>query len=114
MNSPPSNKPKIPPPGSTSVRFGSAFLRPSNEKDHYELMRTIITVSNEGDRVTTESHPEPIGPIAVYRIKRNGDNVDMTKTSAMGPPPRMMTSDPQTKQPLELILVWWPGMDSNE
>lgn len=106
------SSPKNPPPGSTSVRFGSAFLRPANERDHFELMRPVITISNEGDRLIKGEHPDPIGPIAVYRTKRRGDKVDMTKVSMMGPPPEMKTSDPKTGQPIELILVWWPGMDN--
>lgn len=107
------DKPELPPPGSTSVRFGPAFLRPAQEKDHYELMRPVFTVSNEGDRLMKGEHPDPVGPIAVYRAKRRGDKVDMTKVSLAGPPPEMRTSDPKTGQPLELMLVWWPGMDND-
>ena len=114
MPSTPSDKPNLPPPGSTSVRFGPAFLRPAKEKGHYELMRPILTISNEGDRLTGGQHPDPIGPIAVYRAKRRGDKVDLLKTSmTSGPPPEMKTSDPRTGEPIELILVWWPQMDSN-
>lgn len=113
MSSLSGDKPQIPPPGSTSVRFGPAFLRPAAEKDHYELMRPVITVSNEGDRLMKGQHPDPIGPIAVYRTKKRGDKVDMSKASLTGPPQEMRTSDPKTGQPLELILAWWPQMDAN-
>jgi hypothetical protein len=104
---------QIDPPkqGATSVRFGPAFLRPSKEKDHYELMRPIVTVSN-GDKLERTQHSEPIGPLAVYRVKRRGDKIDMTKFDPSGPPPEMKTSDPKTGQPMELILEWWPGKES--
>ena len=98
--------------GKTSVRFGKAFRRPAKEKDHYELMRPIVTVRNEGDRVVQEQHTEPVGPIAVYRIKRKGDRtVAMSDMVAGGPPPEMRTSDPKTGQPMTLTLVWWPGKE---
>lgn len=107
-----SSKPELPDAGNTSVRLGPAFLRPAKEKGHYELMRPIVTLANEGDRLTRGQHPDPVGPIAVYRTKGRGDKVDMTKVSRFaGPPPEMKTMDPRTKQPIELILVWWPGMD---
>lgn len=109
-----SKKPPLPPPGSTSVRFGPAFLRPAKERDHYELMRPVFTLANEGDRLVKIEHPDPIGPIAVYRTKRRGDKVDMAKVSLVGAPPEMKTSDPKTGQPIELTLVWWPGMDNDE
>lgn len=103
---------KPPEAGSTSVRFGKAFLRPAKEKDHYELMRPIITVKNEGDRITTEAHTDPVGPLAVYRIKGRGDkSPDMRDMVSGGPPPEMRTSDPKTGQPMALILVWWPGKE---
>ena len=112
---PPSERPELPPPGSTSVRLGAAFLRPAPEKDHYELMRHVVMVANEGDRLMKGEHPDPIGPIAVYRTKRRGDKIDMTKVSmTSGPPPEMRTSDPKTGQPIELILVWWPGAGNLE
>lgn len=101
---------KPPDAGNTSVRFGKAFLRPAQERGHYELMRPIVTVKNEGDRVVTEQHTDPIGPLAVYRIKRRGDVAPtVSGMVAGGPPPEMKTSDPKTGQPMDLILVWWPG-----
>ncbi len=107
----PSDDPSVvaPPMGSTSVRLGPAFLRPATERDHFELMRPVITVSNEGDRLTKAEHPDPIGPIAVYRAKRRGDIIDRMKFSLTGPPPEMRTSDPKTGKPIELVLVWWAG-----
>jgi hypothetical protein len=103
---------KPPDAGNTSVRFGKAFLRPAKEKDHFELMRPIITVRNEGDRIVTEAHGDPVGPIAVYRIKRKGDkSANMRDMVAGGPPPEMRTSDPKTNQPMTLVLVWWPGKE---
>lgn len=97
----------LPPPGSTSVRFGAAFLRPAKERDHYELMRPILTVTNEADRVTETQHPEPIGPLAVYRKFRRGDVPP--EVGFGGPPPTMMTSE--GGQPVKLLLAWWPGAD---
>ena len=97
--------------GATSVRMGPAFLRAAREKDHFELMRPIITVKNEGDRLVTEQHSSPIGPIAVYRVKRRGDKVNPAEYSITGPAQEIKTSDPKTGQPMELILVWWPGKD---
>lgn len=104
-------RPAKPDPGKTSVRLGAAFLRPSKERDHYELMRPAITVRNEGDRTVTEQHGEAIGPLAVYRIKRRGDKINLTEHNSFGPPPEMRTSGPDGK-PLTLILVWWPGQDA--
>ena len=98
--------------GKTSVRFGKAFLRPAKEKDHFELMRPIVTVRNEGDRVIQEQHTEPVGPLAVYRIKGKGDqSAAMRDIVQGGPPPEMRTSNPQTGQPMTLMLVWWPQME---
>ena len=102
-----------PEPGKTSVRFGSAFLRPADEKDHYELMRPIVTATNEGGRTTTQAHAQPIGPLAVYRRKRRGDDIP-SYFDPLGPPPEMKTMDPKTKQPIELVLVWWPKMEKGE
>jgi hypothetical protein len=97
--------------GNTSVGFGKAFLRPHKDKDHYELMRPIVTVVNEGDRLTTQAHGDPV-QLAVYRVKRKGDkSADMRDMVAGGPPPEIRTSDPKTNQPMTLVLVWWPGKE---
>lgn len=102
---------KPPDPGNTSVRFGKAFLRPAKDKGHYELMRPIITVINEGDKVTTEAHGDPL-VLAIYRIKGKGDKAaQMRDMVADGPPAEMRTSDPLTGQPMTLVLEWWPGKD---
>ena len=115
MSSGESDTGDFPPPGSTSVRFGPAFLRYSEEKDHFELMRPVFTITNEGDRLTKSEHPDPIGPIAVYRIKTKGDRMDLSLTSmTSGPPPEMRTSHPNTREPIHLTLVWWPGMDNRQ
>ncbi len=107
----PRSKIEPPEPGSTSVRFGPAYLVPSiEERGHYKLMRPIITVKNTGDKTTTEQHSEPI-PIAVYRLKRKGDNM-ILKSEWIGPPLEMKTSDPKTGAPMDLVLVWWPGKDA--
>lgn len=104
-----SNEPEAPSAGSTSVRLGPAFLRPADEAGHYELMRYVITVTNEGDKMTKTQHPQPIGPLAIYRRKRKKDKIDYTGLSTLlGPPKEMKTSDPKTGEPIELILVWWP------
>ena len=103
---------KAPEVGNTSVRMGKAFLRPAKDKGHYELMRPIITAINDGEKVTTEAHGTPIGPLAVYRVKSKGDKTptygDMVED---GPPKEMRTSDPKSGQPMTLTLVWWPGKD---
>lgn len=103
---------KPPEAGNTSLRFGKAFLRPhAKEPGHYELMRPIVTVRNEGDKTVTEAHGDPL-PLAVYRIKGRGDKTpEMRDMVAEGPPPEMRTADPKTGQPLTLTLVWWPGKD---
>lgn len=103
---------KAPDVGKTSVRFGKAFLRPAKDKGHYELMRPIITVVNEGEKVTTQAHGDPVGPLAIYRIKGKGDKTPaISGIVSGGPPPEMRTSDPTTGQPLTLMLVWWPSME---
>lgn len=97
--------------GHTSVGFGKAFLRPHKDKDHYELMRPIMTVVNEGDKVTTQAHTDPI-QLAIYRLKRPGDkSPNMRDMVSGGPPLEMRTSDPKTNQPMTLVLVWWPGKE---
>lgn len=104
-----SNKPE---PGHTSVRLGPSFLRPSkNEKGCYELCRPILTVVNEGDRVTTESHQEPI-PLGLYRPVRKGDRMPTTAEMAAhkGPPFRIKSNDTKG-QPIELVLVEWIGQE---
>lgn len=105
---------RLPPPpeGYDSWRFGPAFLRPATERDHYELMRPIFVVRNEGDRTVEEFHPDPLGPLAVYRVKRRGDASDPARQSMGGPPLEMRTMGPRG-EPLELILVWWPGMEAS-
>lgn len=100
-----------PPPGYDSWRLGPAFLRPSKERDHYELMRPVFVERNEGDRTVRKDYPHPLGPIAVYRVKRHGDAVDPAKQSIAGPPLEMRSMDPKG-QPLDLILVWCPAMET--
>jgi hypothetical protein len=103
---------KPPDAGKTSIRMGKAFLRPAKDKGHYELMRPIVTVINEGDKVTTEAHGDPVGPLAIYRVKSKGDKTPTYSDMVQGGPPmEMRTSDPITKQPLTLLLVWWPGKE---
>lgn len=74
-------------------------------------MRPVFVERNEGDRVIREDYPHPLGPIAVYRIKRRGDKADPAQQSVAGPPLEMRSMDSKG-QPLQLILVWWPR--SNE
>jgi hypothetical protein len=97
--------------GNTSVGFGKAFIRPAKEKDHFELMRPLLTVRNEGDRVVTESMPEPVGPIAIYRIKGKGDKSPDMRDMVAGGPPLELKSTNMNGQPIDLILVWWPGKE---
>ena len=104
---------KPPDPGNTSVRLGPSFLRPSEkEKGYYELCRPILTVINEGDRVTTEAHPEPIG-LGLYRPVRKGDRMPTPAEVAAhkGPPFRIKTADSKG-QPMELVLCEWIGQET--
>lgn len=102
------NKPDA---GKTSVRLGPAFLRPSaTEKGHYELCRPLITVINEGDRVTTEAHPEAI-PLGLYRPKGKGDKMPTPADYAKGGPPPIIKSMDSKGQPIELLLVAWLGQE---
>lgn len=103
---------RLPPPpaGYDSWRFGPAFLRPARERGHYELMRPIFVVRNEGDRTVEEFHPDPMGPLAVYRTKGRGDTIDQSKRSITGPPLEMRSMDAKG-QPITLTLVWWPGAE---
>jgi len=102
---------KPPEPGNTSIRMGPASLRPAREKDHFELMRSIITVRNDGERIETEQQAELIGPLAIYRIKRKGDKSATLAEQAEGGPPRELKSADTTGKPIDLILVWYPGME---
>lgn len=104
-----SNELPPPEPGNTSVRLGKAFLRPyKDEKGHYELCRPTVTVINEGDKITTQAHGDPI-PLAIYREKRHGDKQPTAKDlAAGGPPPEIKTSD-TTGRPMTLVLVHWIG-----
>lgn len=100
--------------GYTSVGFGPAFLRPAeSDKGYYELMRPIISSRNEGDRIVREQHGEAFGPIGVYREVKKGDRLPSMSevASHSGPPLRMKTNEPNTNRPIELCLVWFPGMD---
>lgn len=102
----------VPPPeeGKTSVRFGPAFLRPAEEKDHYELMRPILTAATSDGKTTKMQHTQPIGPLAIYRVKSKGDNPLLM--GGFGPPAEMKTID-QFGKPLALILVWHPQMSGD-
>lgn len=102
-----------PAPGYTSVGFGAAFLRPAeSDPGYYELMRPIISSRNEGDRIVKEQHADAFGPIGVYREVRKGDRMPTMAEAAVheGPPLRMRTSHLKTNAPIELCLVWFPGM----
>lgn len=94
-----------PPDGSTSFRFGSAILRPTEEEGHYGLFRPLVIVRNDGGKITREQLEEPVGPLAVYRRRTKGDKMPEQVGSL---PVVIRTSDPQTGQPFELILVWRP------
>lgn len=99
-----------PAPGHTSVGLGKAFIRPHKDKGHFELMRPIVTVVNEGGRVTTQAHGDPI-QLGIYRIKGKGDkSPDISDMVAGGPPPQIKSTNPQG-QPITLVLVWWPGKE---
>ncbi len=87
-----------PPAGGTSVRMGPAVLRPhSEEKGHFALWRPMVIVRNDDGKITRETLEQELGPLAIYRERRNGDG-----------PAEMRTNDPRTGRPLDLILVWRP------
>lgn len=99
--------------GSTSVRMGPAFLRPAKERRHYELMRSVLTVRNEGDRIVKESHPDPVGPLAMYRTKGRGDKMPSQQAALEAvqrdEPPLVLKTADSHGRPIDLIRVWWPG-----
>jgi hypothetical protein len=100
-----------PPVGGSSIRFGSAIMQPTKEKDHYGLYRPVVVVRNDGGQITREQLERPVGPLAVYRTMRKGDK----DPGAVGSLPGVIiTSDPMTKQPMRLMLVWRPGMAGGE
>lgn len=90
-----------PPEGGTSVRMGAAVLRPhGEEKGHYAMFRPMVLVRNEGGKITREQLEQELGPLAIYRERRKGDTEQTV----------LRTNDPVTGRPMELILVWRPGM----
>lgn len=91
--------------GTTSIRMGSAILQPVEETGHYGLFRPIVIVRRDGEKITRERLEKPIGPLAIYRRRRNGDKIP----EAVGSLPGMIrTSDPDSDEPFEVILVWRP------
>lgn len=90
-----------PPPGGTSIRMGAAVLRPhGEEKGHYALFRPMVLVRNEDGKITREQLEQELGPLAIYRERRRGDNEQTA----------LRTNDPLTGRPMELVLVWRSGM----
>lgn len=103
---------KNPAVGKTSIRFGPAFIRPCKGEDqHFELMRTVVTVRNDGGRIVREQHEQPIGPLAVYRVMRKGDIVPIIPNLPETVPVTIKSADPKTMVPFDLIMVWCPLMD---
>jgi len=94
-----------PPDGATSLRFGSAVLRPTEEPGHYGLYRPLVIVRNESGKITREQLDQEVGPLAVYRRRTKGDKMPQQIGSL---PVVIKTSDPNTREPFELILVWRP------
>ena len=100
-----------PQPGEKSVRLGPAFLSPDpHEKDHFQLLRPVIIVSNDDGNITREQTEKNMGPLAVYRKMTRGDEEPPVSIFS-GPPPTMVTFDPITKAPMKLLLVWFPGCE---
>ncbi len=87
-----------PDPGKTSVRMGPAFLK-WYDKEHLALYRPLIAVRNDEGEITRHTMEKPLGPLSVFRRAGKGDNIDLR------------TSDPRTGEPIELHLVWRPGME---
>lgn len=96
---------KVPPAGATSLRFGAAVLRPSEEEGHFGLYRPLVIVRNEDGKVTREQLDREVGPLAVYRRRRQGDKMPEQVGSL---PVVIRTADPNTREPFELVLVWRP------
>lgn len=106
MNQEPKDDSEMP-DGSTSIRMGAAFLRPMEEAGNYGLYRSIVIVRRDGEKITRERLNETLGPLAVYRRRRNGDKVP----ERIGELPVLIrTSDPQTKEEFELVLIWRPDV----
>jgi hypothetical protein len=95
----------VPPVGKTSIRFGSAVLRATDEADHFGLFRPLVVIRNEDGKVTREQLEREVGPLAVYRKRGPGDAVPEPVGSL---PTMIRTSDPRTGEPFDLILVWRP------
>lgn len=91
--------------GTTSIRFGAAILQPMEEKGHFGLFRPLVIWRNEGGKVTREQLNQTVGPLAIYRRRRNGDKIP----DAIGSLPGLLrTGDPTTNEPFEVILIWRP------
>jgi hypothetical protein len=84
--------------GKTSIRMGPAFLN-WVDATHLGLFRRIITVTNDGGQIIRREHPQPVGPLGIYRRSGKGDTV------------HMRTSDPKTGEPIDLTLEWRPGQE---
>lgn len=93
------------PDGTTSIRMGSIFMQPLEEKDHYGLFRPLIIVRKDGGKVTRERLQDALGPLAVYRKRGKGDPRPENVGNLSG---MYSTFDPVSKQMIELILVWRP------
>lgn len=87
--------------GRTSIRLSPAFLIHGEDKDHYELRRKVVAVTNEGGKISRKETEQSM-LLAVYRKAGRGDKIDMR------------THDPVTNQPLDLILVWRPDAEAQQ
>lgn len=88
-----------PPEGKTSIRFSAAYLEPGEDRGHFNLMRKLITVKNEGGQIMRHTSESGI-LLAIYRRAGKGDTV------------HMKTVHPLTAEPMDLILVWRPGAEA--
>jgi hypothetical protein len=83
------------------VALGPAFLNKLGN-DEYGLYRNVImrNVDKETNEVLEEQVLEqPVGPLLVLRRARDDEK------------PTMVSSDPVTKQPLPLVVVWDARID---
>jgi len=79
-----------------SIKMGKAFLKPVDEPEHYGLFRQLFVDGWDEDHgnMVRIAPDDPVGPLAVFRVARNGETV------------HMKTFHPELKTPLDLTCVW--------
>jgi len=79
-----------------SIKMGKALLKPVDEPEHYGLFRQLFVDGWDEDHgnMVRIAPDDPVGPLAVFRVARNGETV------------HMKTFHPELKTPLDLTCVW--------